>query len=122
MMLNASSAANVVMLGAGYFNPLEGFMGLSEALKCAEKMQAKNGLFWPIPIINVCKDISAIKNTKRVSLLDPNTDDNRAIAIMEIENIESVAHQFVIIRLVPGCPSKFLDSRLLGDVNPNLWH
>ena len=41
MMLNTSSAANVVMLGAGYFNPLEGFMGLSEAFKCAEKMQAK---------------------------------------------------------------------------------
>jgi sulfate adenylyltransferase len=93
MMLNTSSAANVVMLGAGYFNPLEGFMGLSEALKCAEKMQAKNGLFWPIPIINVCKDVSAIKSSKRIALLDPNTDDNRAIAIMEIENIESITRE-----------------------------
>ena len=32
LTINSAAAANLVMLGAGYFNPLEGFMGLSDAL------------------------------------------------------------------------------------------
>ena len=93
LMMNTSAAANAVMLGAGYFNPLEGFMGLSEALVCAEKMQAQDDLFWPIPIINVCKDVTAIKKNRRIALLDPNSAMNQVLAIMDVDNIEPVSRE-----------------------------
>ena len=32
LLLNSAAAANAVMLGAGYFNPLEGYMGLADAM------------------------------------------------------------------------------------------
>ncbi|MAJ87149.1 MAG: sulfate adenylyltransferase [Cellvibrionales bacterium TMED148] len=93
LMMNASAAANVVMLGAGYFNPLEGFMGLAEALRCAEKMQAQDDLFWPIPIINVCKDVTAIQKSRRIALLDPNNALNQVLAIMDVDDIEPVSRE-----------------------------
>ncbi|MEE4110390.1 MAG: sulfate adenylyltransferase, partial [Halieaceae bacterium] len=31
LLLNSAAAANAVMLGAGYFNPLEGYMTLGDA-------------------------------------------------------------------------------------------
>ena len=45
-------AANAVMLGAGYFNPLKGFMNLVEIQSVAESMKLSSGVFWPVPIIN----------------------------------------------------------------------
>ena len=32
LLLNSAAAANVVMLGAGYFNPLKGYMNLADAI------------------------------------------------------------------------------------------
>ena len=84
----SQAAANAVMLASGYFNPLKGFMGLEEAIKVAEKMQTKDGLFWPVPIVNVVKDASAIKGAKRIALKDPNVDGNPVIAIQDVEAIE----------------------------------
>ena len=31
LLLNSAAAANAVMLGAGYFNPLRGYMNLADA-------------------------------------------------------------------------------------------
>ena len=35
VMLSSASAANAVMLGAGYFNPLTGYMNKADALSVA---------------------------------------------------------------------------------------
>jgi len=35
LLLNSAAAANAVMLGAGYFTPLDGFMDLADALSVA---------------------------------------------------------------------------------------
>ena len=45
MTVNSAAAANLVMLGAGYFTPLEGFMGKSEVISVANDMKLENGLF-----------------------------------------------------------------------------
>ena len=37
MLLNSAAAANAVMLGAGYFNPLRGYMNLADALSVRSK-------------------------------------------------------------------------------------
>ena len=38
LLLNSAAAANAVMLGGGYFNPLTGYMNLADSLSVAEKM------------------------------------------------------------------------------------
>lgn len=93
LLLNSAAAANAVMLGAGYFNPLEGYMGLADAMSVAEKMHTTDGLFWPVPIINLAKDVSAIRGAKRIALRDPNTEGNPVMAIMEVDHIETVSDE-----------------------------
>ena len=91
LLLNSAAAANAVMLGAGYFNPLEGYMGLADAMSVADKMHTTDGLFWPVPVINLAKDVSAIRGAKRIALRDPNTEGNPVMAIMEVDHIETVS-------------------------------
>ena len=93
IVLNSAAAANAVMLGAGYFNPLKGYMNLADALEVAIKLHTTEGLFWPVPVVNLVQDIHSIKGAKRIALRDPNTDGNPIMAIMDIEAIESVTDQ-----------------------------
>ncbi len=91
LLLNSAAATNAVMLGAGYFNPLTGYMNIADMLSVAEKLQTTSGLFWPVPIVNRTDDISAIKNAKRIALRDPNVEGNPVIAIQDIEAIEEIS-------------------------------
>jgi sulfate adenylyltransferase len=91
LLLNSAAAANAVMLGAGYFSPLPGYMNLADALSVAEKLHTAGGLFWPVPIINLSKDVSGIKGAKRIALRDPNVEGNPVLAIMDVDAIETVS-------------------------------
>jgi sulfate adenylyltransferase len=84
----SAAAANAVMMGSGYFNPLTGYMSAADALSVAEKMRTASGLFFPVPILNVVKDASAIKGKKRIALRDPNVDGNPVLAIQDVESID----------------------------------
>ncbi len=88
LLISSQAAANAVMLGSGYFNPLKGYMNLADAMSVAENMKTTDGLFWPTPIVNVVSDASGIKGAKRIALLDPNVDGNPVIAIQDVEAIE----------------------------------
>ncbi len=90
IVVSSAAAANAVMMGAGYFNPLTGFMNLADTLGTAEKMKTTSGLFFPVPIINMVRDASAIKDAKRIALKDPNVDGNPILAVMDVEAIEEV--------------------------------
>ncbi len=87
----SAAAANAVMLGSGYFNPLTGYMNLADALSVSEKMTTSSGLFWPTPVVNMVKDASAVKDAKRIALRDPNVDGNPVIAIQDVEAIEEAS-------------------------------
>lgn len=52
IVIDSAAAANAVMLGSGYFNPLTGFMNLADCLSVSESMTMTNGLFWPTPVAN----------------------------------------------------------------------
>ena len=93
LLVCSQAAANAVMLAGGYFNPLTGFMNLEDSLAVAERMKTAAGLFWPVPIVNVVKDVSAIKDAKRIALLDPNVDGNPVLAIQDVESIEEASDQ-----------------------------
>ena len=91
IVISSAAAANAVMLGGGYFNPLTGYMNLADALNVSEKMETTSGLFWPTPVLNVVKDASAIKDAKRIALRDPNVDGNPILAIQDVEAIEEIS-------------------------------
>lgn len=84
----SAAAANAVMMGGGYFNPLTGYMNVKDALSVAENMKTCKGLFFPVPILNMLKDASAVQGAKRIALRDPNVDGNPVIAIQDVEAIE----------------------------------
>ncbi len=90
VVVSSAAAANAVMLGAGYFNPLTGFMNVADAISVAKDMKTTKGLFWPVPILNVLKDASPIKGAKKIALRDPNVAGNPVIAIQEVAAIEEI--------------------------------
>lgn len=91
LLLNSAAAANAVMLGAGYFTPLTGYMNLADALNVAENMHTVNGLFWPVPCVNLTIDVSGIQGARRIALRDPNLPGNPVLAIQTVESIEQVS-------------------------------
>ena len=90
LLLNSAAAANAVMLGAGYFSPLDGYMNLADTLSVAENMKTNNGLFWPVPCVNRTDDISRIEGSSVIALRDPNVTGNPVLAIQNIEAIETL--------------------------------
>src|SRR6056300_920575 len=93
LLLNSAAAANAVMLGAGYFNPLTGYMNLDDALSVAETMHTKAGLFWPVPVMNLTNNAADIKVGDEVALRDPNAEGNPIMATMIVETVETVTDE-----------------------------
>lgn len=93
IVVSSAAAANSVMLGAGYFNPLHGYMNLADALSVAATLRTVDGLFWPVPVLNVVEDTSAIEGASRIALRDPNVEGNPVLAVMDVEAIETVSDE-----------------------------
>jgi sulfate adenylyltransferase len=95
MLLCSAAAANAVMLGGGYFTPLKGYMNKADALSVAEKMRTTDGLFWPVPILNLTHDIGSIQGHRKIALRDPNMEGHPVLAIQEIEAVEELTNDEV---------------------------
>lgn len=108
LLVTSATAANAVMLGAGYFTPLDGYMNLADSLAVAESLHTVDGLFWPVPIVNLNKDISSIGDAKRIALRDPNVDGNPVLAIMDIDAIETVSDEQI----------DFMAENIFGTLDP----
>jgi len=93
LLLNSAAAANAVMLAGGYFNPLQGFMNLADALSVAKQLHTVEGLFWPVPLLNLSQDVSAIQGARRIALRDPNIEGHPILAVMDVEAIEQVSFE-----------------------------
>jgi sulfate adenylyltransferase len=91
MLLSSAAAANAVMLGGGYFTPLSGYMNVADAMSVSEKMHTVDGLFWPVPVLNMTDDIGEIEGATRIALRDPNVDGEPVIAVMDVDAIEEVS-------------------------------
>ncbi|MBI2993136.1 MAG: sulfate adenylyltransferase [Gammaproteobacteria bacterium] len=90
LQLNSAAAANAVMLGAGYFSPLPGFMNAADAKSVAEDLHTRGGLFWPVPCLNLCADPSSLGRVELIALRDPNLPGNPVLAVQEIESVEKL--------------------------------
>jgi sulfate adenylyltransferase len=81
------------MLGGGYFTPLKGFMNLADAMSVATDMQTSDGLFWPVPVLNLTDNVEAIQGATRIALRDPNLEGNPVLAVMDVTSIETVSDE-----------------------------
>jgi sulfate adenylyltransferase len=88
VLVSSATAANAVMLGAGYFNPLVGYMNKADALSVATDMKTESGLFWPTPVLNLVESSGKIKAGDRIALKDPNVEGHPILAVMDVEAIE----------------------------------
>jgi len=88
VLVSSATAANAVMLGAGYFNPLTGYMNKADALSVATDMKTSSGLFWPTPVLNLVEDGHNIKAGDRIALKDPNVEGHPVLAVMDVEAVE----------------------------------
>ena len=91
VVISSQAAANAVMLGGGYFNPLKGYMNVADAMGAAETMTLTDGSFFPVPVLCLLENADAIGDAKRIVLRDPNVDGNPVIAIMDVNAIEEVS-------------------------------
>jgi sulfate adenylyltransferase len=92
ILLNSAAAANAVMLGGGYFNPLTGYMNLADTLSVAESMTTSNGVFFPVPVVNMTTE-TGVEAGSRIALRDPNVEGNPVLAIMNVEAVEEVSDE-----------------------------
>ena len=93
VLISSGAAASAVMLASGYFTPLTGYMNIDEAISVASDMRLCNGLFWPVPIMNILPSeqlTPAVRDAERITLRDPNVDGNPPIAIMKVSDIETI--------------------------------
>jgi sulfate adenylyltransferase len=88
IVVSSATAANAVMMGGGYFNPLTGYMNKADALSVAKNMKTTSGLFWPVPVLNLVKAAGNIKAGDRIALKDPNVEGNPILAVMDVAAVE----------------------------------
>ena len=93
LLISSQAAGNAVMMGAGYFNPLTGFMKVADAMGAAEKMTLTDGSFFPVPVMCLVESTEAIGDARRIALRDPNVEGNPVLAVMEVEAIEEVSDE-----------------------------
>ncbi len=91
LCLDSSSASSAVMLGAGYFTPLRGFMSKADALAIADEMRTADGLFWPVPILNRTQEASKVKPGEQIALTDSQVDGNPVLAVQRVESVERLS-------------------------------
>ncbi len=106
--VNSAAAANLVMLGAGYFSPLDGFMEKKDVIAVANKMQLDDGLFWPTPVVNLTNQELEITEGESIALIDPNVEGEQIIAIQAINKIEKLSDDEInnIVNKVYGTNDK----------------
>ena len=96
VVISSAAAANAVMLGGGYFNPLTGFMNLADVLSVAESMTTQQGVFFPVPIVNILREVDLFSVGDQIALRDPNVEGNPVIAIQQVEAIEMISDEALV--------------------------
>ena len=98
VLVSSGAAASAVMLASGYFTPLTGYMNIAEATSVASDMKLPDGLFWPVPIMNIVPtdQLARLQSAPtglgegdRIALRDPNVEGNPPLAVMKVSAIET---------------------------------
>jgi sulfate adenylyltransferase len=92
VLVSSATAANAVMLGGGYFTPLNGYMSKADALSVADTLTTQTGVFFPVPVMNLLESAEVVVG-QRIALLDPNVDGNPVIAIQTVSAVDEFSQQ-----------------------------
>lgn len=92
VLVSSATAANAVMLGGGYFTPLNGYMTKADALSVAKSMTTADGVFFPVPVLNMLEQAD-FKVGDRIALLDPNVAGNPVVAVQTVTAIDQFTAQ-----------------------------
>lgn len=92
VLVSSATAANAVMLGGGYFTPLNGYMTKADALSVAKSMKTQSGLFFPVPVLNLLEEADFAQGD-RIALRDPNVEGNPVVAIQTVGSVEQFSEQ-----------------------------
>ena len=93
LLVSSATAANAVMFAGGYFNPLTGYMSLTDALSVAQHMKTCSGQFFPVPILNLVESSESIAGAEKIALRDPNVEGGPVIAIQQVDSIETISDE-----------------------------
>ena len=93
VVISSQAAGNAVMMGAGYFSPLKGYMNVADAMGAAESMTLSDGSFFPVPVLCLLESAEGFGVGDRIALRDPNLDGNPVLAVMDVEAIEEVSDE-----------------------------
>lgn len=91
--LTSAAAANAVMLGSGYFNPLTGYMNLADAVSASTDLKTIDGVFFPVPVVNRVDSIEGIEIGQQLALRDPNVAGEPVLAVMAVEGIDEASDE-----------------------------
>lgn len=111
ILLTSGAAASAVMLASGYFTPLTGYMNIAESISVASDMKLANGLFWPVPVMNMVETdqlTDEVKKADRIALRDPNVEGNPILAVMKVSAIETLS----------GVQKNLIIEKIFGTTNP----
>jgi sulfate adenylyltransferase len=89
VVLSSAGAANAVMLGAGYFTPLDGYMNKANAISVAKSMHTTSGLFWPTPVLCLVDTDLTLTAGQTIALKDPNVEGNPVLAVINLSAVET---------------------------------
>lgn len=92
VLVSSATAANAVMLGGGYFTPLDGYMTKTDALSVADTLTTQAGVFFPVPVMNLLESTDVVVG-ERIALLDPNVKGNPVIAIQTVSAVDQFTKQ-----------------------------
>ena len=90
VLVSSATAANAVMLAAGYFTPLTGYMNKADLLSVADSMLTSDGVFFPTPVANLLPSVDGISVGDEIALLDPNVEGNPVIAVQQVAAIDEL--------------------------------
>jgi sulfate adenylyltransferase len=68
------------------------YMNLADTLSVAAKLQTVDGLFWPVPIVNLTESTDVVAGS-RIALRDPNVEGHPVLAIMDVAAVEAVSDE-----------------------------
>ncbi len=88
IVVSSAAAGNAVMLAAGYFTPLDGYMTKADAISVGTSLSTADGLFWPTPVLNLLKNAEDFNIGDRIALRDPNVEGSPVLAVQTIEAID----------------------------------
>ncbi|MDB4363259.1 sulfate adenylyltransferase [Pseudomonadales bacterium] len=90
-IVSSATATNAVMLAGGYFTPLTGYMNVADAMSVADTLHTADGVFWPVPVMNLLSDASGVVVGQQLALRDPNVSGNPVLAVMTVNAIETLS-------------------------------